>query len=139
MPWGDGFNTKGGDTVTFQYVKGDSGWTSTLEKAGTSTSVNNTFALANKSFNWILFDIELYNESWDFGPLVFSNITIEATGTDTTWCTGGPQNNSAFDFEIGSIGVRTANQAVICGIDSLTLKSPSPSSSTSNCFSGSSK
>ena len=45
MRWGNGFSTKAGDTVKFKYVKVDSDWVTTLEKADTSTTAKNSFDL----------------------------------------------------------------------------------------------
>ena len=35
-----------------------------------------TVVPADKSFNQAIFSVELYNVTWDFGPLKFSDITI---------------------------------------------------------------
>jgi hypothetical protein len=84
LPWGSGFNTYGGDTVSFSNTldSDGSGWTSTLSQASTGDSVTDTFALgkmhahlvlavlgritdvcfssaASKSFNQAIFAIEL--------------------------------------------------------------------------------
>ncbi|MCJ1413796.1 hypothetical protein MMC32_000121, partial [Xylographa parallela] len=45
LRWGNGFSTKAGDTVKFKYVKVDSDWVTTLEKADTSTTAKNSFDL----------------------------------------------------------------------------------------------
>jgi hypothetical protein len=36
---------------------------------------------------YAMFVIELYNATWNFGPLTFENIVIEAQTTNLTWCT----------------------------------------------------
>jgi len=38
--------------------------------------VSNSFALGSKTFNQVLFAIELTGVSWDFGALVFNNVVI---------------------------------------------------------------
>lgn len=76
LPWGSGFNVAQGDSVAFSNTKDASGgnWTSTLVKG--SQSVKNSFPLGSKTFNQVLFAIELTGVSWDFGPLAFSNVVI---------------------------------------------------------------
>lgn len=76
LPWGGGFNTYQGESVTFSNVKDSSGntWTSKLTR-GSSTATD-SFALGSKTFNQVLFAIELTGVSWDFGALVFNNVVI---------------------------------------------------------------
>lgn len=47
LPWGGGFNTYAGETVTFSNTlsSDDSGWTSTLTSSANGASVTDTFAL----------------------------------------------------------------------------------------------
>ncbi len=42
LPWGNGFNTTGGDVVAFNNLKGPTSWSSTVQ--------NSTGALASSSF-----------------------------------------------------------------------------------------
>jgi hypothetical protein len=55
--------------------------------AGKIASAN--FAILQTQTNTIhaMFVIELYNAIWNFGPLTFENIVIEAQTTNLTWCT----------------------------------------------------
>ncbi|KAF1979363.1 hypothetical protein BU23DRAFT_586592 [Bimuria novae-zelandiae CBS 107.79] len=125
LPWGGGFNTYQGESVTFSNVKDSSGnnWTSKLTRG--SSSVTNSFALGSKTFNQVLFAIELTGVSWDFGPLVFNNVVITSSGTDTKWCTNAPENyNSASNYAISGVSASVSGKIVTCKINSVTLQSP---------------
>ncbi|MCJ1473405.1 hypothetical protein MMC13_002056 [Lambiella insularis] len=124
LPWGGGFSTKRGDTVNFKYTKQSANWMTTIQKAGVASSTTNTFNLTGKSFNNALVCIELHDEPWDFGSVTFSNLVIEATGTDTSWCTIGPQSNAAFDFKIGGIKFNENVAIATCYIESIVLTGP---------------
>ncbi|OTA55677.1 hypothetical protein K449DRAFT_173050 [Hypoxylon sp. EC38] len=78
LPWGSGFNTYANEKVTFENKLDSSGsaWTSTLTRQSTGETVTDSFPLASKSFNQAIFAIELYDVSWDFGQLAFSNVVI---------------------------------------------------------------
>ncbi|KAK2752000.1 hypothetical protein CKAH01_06286 [Colletotrichum kahawae] len=109
LPWGGGFNTYGG---------GDG--------LSNGQSVANDFALADKSFNQVLFAIELYDVSWDFGPLEFKNIVITSEGSsDSSWCNSSPQNyNSATTYTMSGGSASVSGTTVTCTIQSVTLQSP---------------
>jgi len=78
-----------------------------------------------KSFNQVLFAIELYDVKWDFGPLTWTNVTITATGTDSKWCSASPENyNSASKFSVVGVKASTENGVVTCNIANVTLESP---------------
>ncbi|CAJ2512771.1 Uu.00g008900.m01.CDS01 [Anthostomella pinea] len=126
LPWGDGFNTYGGEVVTFSNTLGDSTWTSTLTRQATGDTLSNDFALADKSFNQALFAVELTGVSWDFGPLAFSNVVITSTGgTEASWCNTSPENyNSATVYSISGLSSSVSGNTVTCTIDSLVLESP---------------
>ncbi|KAI8295992.1 hypothetical protein K4K59_004286 [Colletotrichum sp. SAR11_240] len=128
LPWGGGFNTYGGETVSFaNTLKADgSAWTTTVVRQSNGQSVNNDFALADKSFNQVLFAIELYDVSWDFGPLEFKNIVITSEGSsDSSWCNSSPQNyNSATTYTLSGVSASVSGTTVTCTIQSVTLQSP---------------
>ncbi|KAF1996536.1 hypothetical protein P154DRAFT_311205 [Amniculicola lignicola CBS 123094] len=124
LPWGSGFNVVQGDTVAFANTRGTGAWTSTLKK-GTGAQVSNDFALSSKTFNQAIFAIELTGVSWDFGPLVFSNVVITSTGTDTKWCTNVPENyNSATNYVLSGVSASVSGSTVTCKIGSVTLQGP---------------
>ncbi|KAI1846659.1 hypothetical protein JX265_009038 [Neoarthrinium moseri] len=125
LPWGGGFNTYAGDTVTFSNtLKSDnSGWTSTISKSGSTAT--DTFALASKSFNQVLFAIELTGVSWDFGQLAFKNVRITSTGTDSSWCNSSPENyNGATTYSISGVKASVSGNTVTCTISSVILQKP---------------
>ncbi|KAK1483489.1 hypothetical protein CTAM01_13369 [Colletotrichum tamarilloi] len=128
LPWGGGFNTYGGETISFQNIlKSDnSAWTSTVTRQTGGQVVTNDFALADKSFNQVLFAIELYDVSWDFGPLAFDNVVITSTGSsDSSWCTSLPQNyNSATNYTITGTSASVSGDTVTCSIQSVVLNAP---------------
>ncbi|KAK3328534.1 hypothetical protein B0T19DRAFT_356973 [Cercophora scortea] len=132
LPWGGGFNTYAGDVNSFSNSRNSDGkgWTSTTihgsSTSSASSPVNNTFALANKSFNQAIFAIELYDVAWNFGPLTFKNVKIIAAGsTSTSWCTSSPENyNSATKYTITGAKASVSGTTVTCSIDSIVLQSP---------------
>ncbi|KAF2114430.1 hypothetical protein BDV96DRAFT_647136 [Lophiotrema nucula] len=125
LPWGSGFNVNQGDTVAFSNTRGSSAWTSTLTKGSSGQTVTDTFALNSKTFNQVLFAIELTGVSWDFGALVFNNVVVTSSGTDTKWCTNAPENyNSATNYAISGVSASVSNSVVTCKINSVTLQSP---------------
>ncbi|ORY02281.1 hypothetical protein BCR34DRAFT_591970 [Clohesyomyces aquaticus] len=139
LPWGSGFNVNAGDSVAFTNTKGASAWTSTLKKASGGSTASDSFALmggvltdrfwcertASKTFNQVLFAIELTGVSWDFGPLVFNNVVITSSGTDTKWCTNAPENyNSASNYVLSNIQASVSGNVVTCKIGTVNLQSP---------------
>lgn len=70
-----------------------------------------------------LFAVELYDNSWDFGNVVFKNVEIVASGSDASWCTANPQySDVTIDFE--GVTSSVADGAVKCNIASVTLSPP---------------
>ncbi|ORY63389.1 uncharacterized protein BCR38DRAFT_516698 [Pseudomassariella vexata] len=127
LPWGGGFNTYAGETVTFNnaLTSDGSGWASTLTRKATGAVVSDTFALASKSFNQVLFAIELTGVSWDFGPLEFKNVKITSTGTDSSWCDDSPENyGSASVFSISGVKASVSGSVVTCTMTSVILEKP---------------
>ena len=79
LPWGGGFDTYPGETVSFSNAlgSGSEGWTTTITRLATGQTVTSAFgALAGKVFDQVLFAIELYDVAWDFGRLEFRDVTI---------------------------------------------------------------
>ncbi|KAI0126090.1 hypothetical protein BJ170DRAFT_459908 [Xylariales sp. AK1849] len=127
LPWGGGFNTYAGETIAFNNTleSDDSGWTSTIVRQTSGASATDSFALADKSFNQVLFAIELTGVSWDFGQLTFENVVITSTGTDSSWCKTNPENyNSATTYSISGLKASVSGSAVTCTISSLILQKP---------------
>ncbi|KAI0184902.1 hypothetical protein EV127DRAFT_221736 [Xylaria flabelliformis] len=149
LPWGSGFNTNAGETVTFKNTLGSSAWTSTLTRSSTGETVSNDFALsktipgltlcqcscklimagsslASKSFNQALFAIELYDVAWNFGQVAFSNVVITSTGSsDSSWCNSSPENyNSATVYSISGVSASVSGNTVTCKIASVVLQRP---------------
>ncbi|KAL0259115.1 hypothetical protein SLS55_006620 [Diplodia seriata] len=125
LPWGSGFNTYEGETVKFVNKLDGSNWVSTTTHESTGTEKTDSFALSDKSFNQVLFAIELTDVAWDFGALEFKNIVITADGTDSSWCNDSPENyNSAATFSISGVEASVSGDVVTCTISSLILEGP---------------
>ncbi|KAI1269050.1 hypothetical protein F5Y18DRAFT_175210 [Xylariaceae sp. FL1019] len=126
LDWGGGFNTYGGEQVAFENTLGGEAWTSTLTRTSTGESVSNDFALASKSFNQALFAIELYDVTWDFGQVAFTDVVIVSTGSsDSSWCNSSPENyNSATVYSISGVSASVSGTTVTCKIASIVLQKP---------------
>ncbi|KAK6064666.1 hypothetical protein SCUP515_11637 [Seiridium cupressi] len=127
LPWGSGFNTYAGETVTFSNTlnSDNSAWTSTLTRSTGGDTATDSFALASKSFNQVLFAIELTGVSWDFGQLAFNNVKITSTGTDSSWCDSSPENyNDAAVYSISGVKASVSGSTVTCTIGSVILEKP---------------
>ncbi|KAK9419575.1 hypothetical protein SUNI508_07311 [Seiridium unicorne] len=127
LPWGSGFNTYAGETVTFSNTlnSDNSAWTSTLTRSTGGDTATDSFALASKSFNQVLFAIELTGVSWDFGQLAFNNVKITSTGTDSSWCNSSPENyNDAAVYSISGVKASVSGSTVTCTISSAILEKP---------------
>jgi len=125
LPWGSGFNTYDGEVVTFSNVLDGDAWTSTLTRSSTGEVVTDSFALADKSFNQVLFAIELTDVAWDFGPLAFSNVVITSTGTDSSWCNDSPENYSGSSvYSISGVRASVSGDSVTCAMESVVLERP---------------
>ncbi|KAI0410997.1 hypothetical protein F5X98DRAFT_71451 [Xylaria grammica] len=126
LPWGSGFNTYPAETVAFGNTLGSSAWTSTLTRSSTGQTVSNDFALTSKSFNQAIFAIELYDVSWNFGQVAFSNVVITSTGSsDASWCNNKPENyNGATVYSISGVSSSVSGNTVTCKIASVVLQRP---------------
>ncbi|KAE8442871.1 hypothetical protein EG329_002613 [Mollisiaceae sp. DMI_Dod_QoI] len=137
LPWGDGFNVAATNTVNISMTHDASNWTSTV---GFSThSVKNSFPLGNKNFNQAILAIELTGVSWDFGELVWENVTMVMNTTQTAWCTRNnehntdeiraPENyNSATKYTSTGGKTTVSGGEVTCTIDKVVMQGPAKSS-----------
>lgn len=76
------------------------------------------------AMNQAIFAVELYpGTNWDFGNLVFENVVVTATGTDTTWCRAD-MNYSDVTLNVEGVTSSVANNLVTCKISKLTLSPP---------------
>ena len=79
-----------GDCIHFTYDRDVGGvyWNTTLTlNNDPRTTVIDSYLLAYKSFDQVLFAIELYDQAWNFGSVIFKNVVITTNTTDTSWCT----------------------------------------------------
>jgi hypothetical protein len=77
-----------GDSIHFAYNRTSTAWTTALTLNGNAkTLVQDSFPLAGKSFDQVLFAIELYDQVWNFGSVRFKNVVITTNSVDTKWCT----------------------------------------------------
>ncbi|KAI9722865.1 MAG: hypothetical protein M1828_004431 [Chrysothrix sp. TS-e1954] len=142
-PWGRGFSVQEGDVVSFNNTYAGSnagGWFGNVGDSKNRASASTDFAISNYEFNQALFAIELHNQTWDFGPLKFSRINMQALGNDTSWCTSTPPTDGATKFTISGVkaSILPNNAASIgrgassyldktvvsCSIDSLIMEAP---------------
>ena len=97
--------------MAFNNLKGATDWTSTVQNS-TGTLATSNFPLGksimlppdqtslttrsdNKTFDQAIFAIELYGETWDFGPLEFTDVVIVRTPSFLAQTKSGP---SQLDF-----------------------------------------
>ncbi|CAK4033815.1 Hypothetical predicted protein [Lecanosticta acicola] len=125
-PWGDGFNTKEGDVLSFNDTKGASAWTAKISHTGGPETASNDFPLNDRVFYEAIFAIELLNTTWEFGPLSFSNILITCTGSDSSWCNNNPQNPYNTIYSITGLRAEQNGGNVDCYMDSLVLERQGP-------------
>lgn len=77
-----------------------------------------------KSMNQALFVVELTDTPWDFGSVVFKDVTITAKGTDSSWCNNTPLYQGVKDPDIQGLQASSGNGISICKIGQLTLSPP---------------
>jgi len=125
LPWGDGFQAPNGNTVDISMTRDTSGpnWTSSMTM-GSSKKVD-SFPLAYKNFNQAILAIELNGVQWDFGKLVWNNITMVVNGTQSAWCTKPPENyNEATKYTITEPKAVTLGGSTTCTIDQIVMEAP---------------
>ncbi|PMD38375.1 hypothetical protein L207DRAFT_585277 [Hyaloscypha variabilis F] len=125
LPWGDGFQAPNGNTVAITMARDPSGpnWSSSMSMG--SSKVKDSFPIAYKNFNQAILAIELNGVSWDFGKLVWNNITMVVNGTQTDWCTNNPENyNGATKFTITDAKAVTSGGSTTCTIAQIVMEGP---------------
>ncbi|KAG9587555.1 hypothetical protein KCU77_g8665, partial [Aureobasidium melanogenum] len=126
LPWGGGFGAEEGDVLFFNNTRNANAteWVSVIEKNCGEASATNSFPIADKVMNDAPFAAELYG-AWDFGPLIFEDIILIATGSDTSFCTNSPWNyNGATNVSIVGVEATVSTDTVTCSIESITLWGP---------------
>ena len=74
--------------------------------------------------NQALFAVELYDNSWDFGDVVFKNVELIASNSDTSWCTSTPQYSSVTINVQGVASYVDGSGYAHCTMSSVTLSPP---------------
>ncbi|KAG9565945.1 hypothetical protein KCU71_g4976, partial [Aureobasidium melanogenum] len=126
LPWGGGFGAEEGDVLFFNNTRNANAteWVSVIEKNCGEASATNSFPIADKVMNDAPFAAELYG-AWDFGPLIFEDIILIATGSDASFCTNSPWNyNGATNVSIVGVEATVSTDTVTCSIESITLWGP---------------
>ncbi|THW13951.1 hypothetical protein D6D24_05752 [Aureobasidium pullulans] len=126
LPWGGGFGAAEGDVLFFNNTRNtdSSEWVSVIEKNCGEASATNSFPIADKVMNDAPFAAELYG-AWDFGPVIFEDVILIATGDDTRFCTDNPWNyNGATNVSITGVTSTVGVDTVTCNIESITLWGP---------------
>ncbi|MCJ1339238.1 hypothetical protein MMC09_004527 [Bachmanniomyces sp. S44760] len=130
LPWGTGITTDAGDSVAFNNTYEGPSWTSTVENPDGTQATSNFPLLGGLDFDNIQFVIELYQQTWDFGPLTFTDIVMTGQGTNTDWCTENPGvKNTTFSISGVAANVDSQNNLVTCTIEQLIMQGPSSPSS----------
>ncbi|RDW68319.1 hypothetical protein BP5796_08976 [Coleophoma crateriformis] len=108
-------------TNTWSRTPGSTG-SAAGETAGTTVSTN-SFPSEN-TLSQAVFAIELQNSAaWDFGAVVWSDITITANTTDTTWCTS-PETFGSFQYSMSSPVATVSGSSSTCFVANLIFESP---------------
>ncbi|KAG9640463.1 hypothetical protein KCU95_g396, partial [Aureobasidium melanogenum] len=126
LPWGGGFGAEEGDVLFFNNMRNANAteWFSVVEENCGEASVTNSFPIADEVMNDAPFAAELYG-AWDFGPLIFEDIVLIATGSDTSFCTDSPWNyNGATNVIVVGVEASVGTDTVTCSIESITLWGP---------------
>ncbi|TFK50053.1 hypothetical protein OE88DRAFT_1713203 [Heliocybe sulcata] len=126
LSWGSGFSVNNGATVSFSNtVNSISGGTWATSITGGSSSATGSFPLPTHPMNQAIMAIELYDVSWTFGALTFTDVVITANTTSTSWCTGGPYNyNNAAVVSMSTPSASVSGGSSTCSISSIVLERP---------------
>ncbi|KAJ7217562.1 hypothetical protein B0H12DRAFT_1153526 [Mycena haematopus] len=145
------FGVDEGDDVWFNMQKNDT-WSITLSVPGTNKTSTNSFPMIGASLRegsllaiiitygpaapakadnipYAVFEIELWGQVWDFGPLTFTNITLVSNGTSSlssssgSWCSDKPSSSETAFQASGATSTVSSGQ-VTCNIQSLVLQQP---------------
>ncbi|KZT29941.1 hypothetical protein NEOLEDRAFT_1153781 [Neolentinus lepideus HHB14362 ss-1] len=126
LSWGSGFNVNNGATIAFSNKVdsiSDGTWATSL-KSG-SNSATGSFPLPTHPMNQAIFAIELYNVSWTFGALTFTDVVITANTSSTSWCTGGPYNyENAAVVSVSTPSATVSGGTTTCSISKVVLERP---------------
>ncbi|THH09947.1 hypothetical protein EW145_g1651 [Phellinidium pouzarii] len=99
-PWGAGFNAYPGNTVHFEFAVDSSGnWTCTLSGPSFAQTI---LSLPGLTMNRAILAVELYDVDFNFGPVIYRNVTITATTAASDWCgtTGSLGYTSGVNFSL---------------------------------------
>ncbi|KAJ6583230.1 hypothetical protein B0H10DRAFT_1926294 [Mycena sp. CBHHK59/15] len=120
------FGVDEGDDVRFNMQKNDT-WSITLSVPGTTKEATNSFPMIDPAkadhIPYAVFEIELWDQVWDFGPLTFTDITIVSNGTSGSWCSDRPSSTQT-SFQASGVTSTVQNGQVTCSIQSLVLQQP---------------
>ncbi|KAJ7834596.1 hypothetical protein B0H13DRAFT_2109595 [Mycena leptocephala] len=120
------FGVDEGDDVRFNMQKNDT-WSITLSVPGTTKVATNSFPMIDPAkadhIPYAVFEIELWDQVWDFGPLTFTDITIVSNGTDGSWCSDRPYASQT-SFQVSGVSSTVSNGRVACSIQSMVLQQP---------------
>ncbi|KAF8214870.1 hypothetical protein K438DRAFT_1562643 [Mycena galopus ATCC 62051] len=116
------FGVDEGDDVWFNMQKNDT-WSITLAVPGTTKQSTNSFPMIADHIPYAVFEIELWSQVWDFGPLTFTNITIVSNGTSSSWCSEWPYASET-TFQVSGVTSTVGNGQVTCSIQSMVLEQP---------------
>ncbi|KAI4765400.1 hypothetical protein E4T52_01786 [Aureobasidium sp. EXF-3400] len=126
LSWGGGFSAIEGDVLFFNNTRdlNRTEWVSVIDKNCGEAVATNSFPIADKTMNDAPFAAELYG-TWDFGPVIFEDVVLIATGSDTGFCTEYPWNyNGATNVSITGVQSTVQADTVVCNIESITLWGP---------------
>jgi len=102
LPWGNGFNAYPGDTVHFSFSVDTTGnWTCMLSGPSSAETV---IALPGLTMNRAILAVELYDVDFNFGPVVYQDVSITATTPASGWC----ENTSSLGYSSGQYTVSGA-------------------------------
>ncbi|KAJ7915639.1 hypothetical protein B0H13DRAFT_1999658 [Mycena leptocephala] len=94
---------------------------------GTTKVATNSFPMIDPAkadhIPYAVFEIELWDQVWDFGPLTFTDITIVSNGTDGSWCSDRPYASQT-SFQVSGVSSTVSNGRVACSIQSMVLQQP---------------
>ncbi|KAJ7875983.1 hypothetical protein B0H13DRAFT_1632447 [Mycena leptocephala] len=119
------FGVDEGDDVRFNMQKNDT-WSIALSVPGTTKEVTNSFPMIADHIPYAVFEIELWDQVWDFGPLTFTDITIVtqvSNSTSGSWCNDRPSSTQT-SFQASGVTSTVQNGRVTCSIQSLVLQQP---------------
>ncbi|PWN92922.1 hypothetical protein FA10DRAFT_290046 [Acaromyces ingoldii] len=121
----DGNSVDPGQMVPFdlRYIREFHDWVVTVGSSD-GNSVSFTYS-PSQTFDYILFAVGLQiGASWDFGPVIFTDITIAAYDKDTLWCTQA-WDQFGLTTKPGVVGAKPKvySDHTECHIDSVTLYS----------------